>query len=1108
MNIKAILILTILIFSFVCSGQDLKNCETSLDKMFESGSVSAEKLQEFLKLQSELTMHRMAYALLRNETSKGRFKVEEKILSLLEAMKDKNQSAEFKNVYDKFNDSNNKLSRTALAEVLPFIKDILNDQIDEQDPVKREMFNLGMSDIKILAILTEKEKRYKNGAYAHLLSANTDSDKSVLNFIKIINSSIQNTNDSVANIKKRMSNRIDKLVQNIDSLVGEITLGSECEKEIQACMNTEVRHKPILNEKVLLGLVQAIDKLDALDKHKYLRYGDVWLHTKGSNQTISKQTISKKINRKSTYHQKDLKVIVPSKKSNDEIINDYLVSHVLDYLPNFFTREDLLRDPELTRSLAFSIDSGVLTKKGEERSFSYKGKLYAIPELWNDTYSNKTLGISLGRPGAAVKGWFSRWTMDEDDDFIIPKENKIPKNLEEEFKEARDEQREVFNHKYSFSFKGKIYDLKSGREIPKNKKSIFMYPLNKKGLVLKEYSETEKKKIVVEIENGARSFFSENGKTRHISGAEVKLDKEISRARLDFSKSNINISKTEKDISFPKDKSIKEFVKNNPSKENLVLKTLADKNRAAMKDGDLIDIVKLKIYSKDDAIKLIVDKRKSMGADRSPNQFQGFDGDYLKANAAAILNNRPYFNVKNQKYHTNNGFKISEKRKTNSLYKGYVDSDEVKENLDKMNTSNSNFDLVLKYHKNMTNNSCDYYTVVDKKQKELKVVRNNGEILFHTEILIGKTVGDERTLYNNYEERVTNNKTGAGIFEVGKRVSQNTSYHNQFEGQFLGLNAITDTGPGNTAMAMYQISDATIERNSLLNDNNLNNNRVTNGGISLKKEAMATYLKDYSKEGCPYYVLPETNKVYFEIVENSIVLKSKNCTTEDCEKNYNLSNNVSVKSKPIKVFINDDRYKNTNTEKFIQTLTKEKSEIMSLLNLTNNEYDELVKLSFGVMGVETDFGSTLLYKFKETKIGQGLIDYSKGNTLPNIVSPAVPIPLSALIDNPGNSRGPTQIKNVKSYLKGKFKNIETADLSKPENAAIATLFVLSQKLQILKQVESKHSNITPQNRMEYLYYLYMGSSDQITKGGATPKLNPKAGEVIDYASKITVLTKE
>ncbi len=106
--------------------------------------------------------------------------------------------------------------------------------------------------------------------------------------------------------------------------------------------------------------------------------------------------------------------------------------------------------------------------------------------------------------------------------------------------------------------------------------------------------------------------------------------------------------------------------------------------------------------------------------------------------------------------------------------------------------------------------------------------------------------------------------------------------------------------------------------------------------------------------------------------------------------------------------------------------------------------------------------------------------------------------------NEDNSHGATQIKHVEDYVPERF-NIDNTDLDKPENVAIATMFVLANKYKTLKKCEKNHAGITDENRMEYLCFFYMGSSAQVCNGNATVKYNSKADKVRRYGSSLTIL---
>jgi hypothetical protein len=175
-------------------------------------------------------------------------------------------------------------------------------------------------------------------------------------------------------------------------------------------------------------------------------------------------------------------------------------------------------------------------------------------------------------------------------------------------------------------------------------------------------------------------------------------------------------------------------------------------------------------------------------------------------------------------------------------------------------------------------------------------------------------------------------------------------------------------------------------------------------------------------------------------------------------------------------------------KKFIKTLLLHKSKLMSELDLTNNEYDELMILALGILAVESKMGRSFKYHLKEDlriagyNIGQIAINFIKRK--------------KGRSDE--NSRGLTQIKNVGPLLKDtSYGYLENADLDNPEAAALATMFVLREKFGYLNHFKKRHNNINSYNWPDYVYYFYQGSSRQITAGKATPKLNLRIQKILE-----------
>jgi len=1062
------------------AGADV-DCLSDINSIVEKNPNKKELLEKYLRLQSEITLHKLAYAFLKNEPKEG-FRVENKILSLLENMKDQREDSDFNKIYDDFKDPNNKLSRNALANVLPYLIDILNKQNEEVDPDRREALNLGTSDIRMLSILAEKESVDKYGRYASLLSSRSDTDSGILNFIKIINSSVRNTNAKSQEMVKTFETQLNKIHLAASKTLEEIFDGAVCnqKKEI-SCITAPEDASTILKEGQLASILKAVESVEGIDKDKELRYGDVWLRT---SYATKKQ--KQKRSKASTLNKSTTKTIVAPPADHESVIHEYLIDHVLNHMPYFFEREDLKNDKSLTLGLAQAIDAGVLTKKGRERKYYYKGEAYYIPELWNKNYEGNRVKKILSQK------WDNIGNTLFGDKYVIPKDNGVKSSEEQAFVDTWQNKKENQDQKIAFSFKGKLYKITDGSLIAGTKDALlsFKLPASENGKQL-NFNESEMPKMYDEINMGNRSYLNSEGKAVHISGVPVDFEMERTRAKRTFDQGNLSATKLNKLYIFPDSEKIKSFAKEKKIDVEAVKKTFADKKIAFVDKGVSVNLLKLKIIDKTEAIK-VVENHKDHFDVNTLGRLQTYEEGYLQANAVAILNKKNDFKFETNLYDTRTGRRKKISRDISASSQIAVSSLEVKKKADMVNNKSTQLSKVIAFHKNYTNR-CEQYVVIDKNEGSLNVYNNEGHSIFSKEVLVGKTVGDERTLYRNYHENITNDKTGAGIYFFGKTDKSNV----------LHLN----TQNKNSALSLSAIPKNANQRRFLLNDNDPSNNRVTNGSINLESSDFNRIIKDFSIEGCPLYVLPETKKSSFYVEENSLSFKT-NCS--GCDEDFN-TYAPKVKSKPISAYIVDNRYKSDLTESFVDSLVSEKKDLLPLLGITNEEYDQLAKLSFGVMGVESDFGSSKLYKFKESKKGQLIIDVKKNERFKMPTLPSMPFVLSPIKslfgDNTNNSRGATQIKHVDSYLKGKYRDqIKTGNLNDPKNAAVATMFVLASKLKSLKLIEKSHSHINDTNRMQYLYYLYMGSTDQVKAGSATPRLNSKTNEVIQYSKGLEITT--
>lgn len=215
------------------------------------------------------------------------------------------------------------------------------------------------------------------------------------------------------------------------------------------------------------------------------------------------------------------------------------------------------------------------------------------------------------------------------------------------------------------------------------------------------------------------------------------------------------------------------------------------------------------------------------------------------------------------------------------------------------------------------------------------------------------------------------------------------------------------------------------------------------------------------------YILPIDEQNYFRLKDDRLIFTTRNRNHRSRE--YNLTPRRR-EYRPLLTIITNPAYRNPDSIAFIETLDAEKKTLMEIYNLENDDYNDLVRIAFGIMGNESQFGQSPKYLLKER--------------IPYIIS----LIKGEGFDTSSNSRGPTQIKRVPRLIEEHY-GITKETLQNPRHAAIATLGFLAEILEELKIRERNHPDITPENRLNYLHYLYIGRHDHVSRGTGIPERN-------------------
>ena len=187
------------------------------------------------------------------------------------------------------------------------------------------------------------------------------------------------------------------------------------------------------------------------------------------------------------------------------------------------------------------------------------------------------------------------------------------------------------------------------------------------------------------------------------------------------------------------------------------------------------------------------------------------------------------------------------------------------------------------------------------------------------------------------------------------------------------------------------------------------------------------------------------------------------------------------------IVVDDPQLLTDEVQRFIHTIESKKSELQLMYGVRGSEYNLLAKMAIGILGRESLFFKSRRYVWKER--------------LPW----AVEIAKDLKGDTTLNSRGPTQIKVIPAKI------VEIYEISKdqlwiPENAALATMGFLIETLSELKRriVINKLKFVNESNYVDYLPYIYFGSTTRLITGKADPEHNVYIKDMKKYMNWVEV----
>ncbi len=520
-----------------------------------------------------------------------------------------------------------------------------------------------------------------------------------------------------------------------------------------------------------------------------------------------------------------------------------------------------------------------------------------------------------------------------------------------------------------------------------------------------------------------------------------------------------------------------ELASSHPSIQTPLLKAFINGQESFLANGKLYLTSGLQV---DPSVVIALELGKKLGITVSPLKYKSMGQDYLNRRANALKNNEPYFRSGNITYDSYTGRSLS------SPF-GRQPAQETDTKIDKnkrrIYETLSDSEVIRNFHREKPNPLCGYYGVIDKKKAMVTIYSNTGDAVFSSEVLIGAERSDQRTRWTHYSsnQRTSNASTGAGIYQIRPQ-DLNDSFNKQhFDNNILSF---LDEKNQKTVFAIHQVPTDLGYRYTKFSTNNPDDRRISGGCANVKRSDFAI-MKKWLAPNCKVYVLPEESGNKFIVRDGDLKLISSN---QQLASKTNLYNFSSMDTDPQKIDIKITSHEANTQEarEFVKALEDEKSKLMSIYHLSNDEYNDLAMLAFGILGNESQFGKSKRLSVKE-------------NAQFAVITMRL-LKTRSIDEALNTSRGLTQIKFLpEGPFKKHYPEITKENLINPRNSALATMGYLAEAAKQMRQIALQNKSdpsklrITKENMMDFMGYIYQGGRGALTSSDyskqATPEFN-------------------
>ncbi|MBA2405853.1 MAG: L,D-transpeptidase [Bdellovibrionales bacterium] len=512
------------------------------------------------------------------------------------------------------------------------------------------------------------------------------------------------------------------------------------------------------------------------------------------------------------------------------------------------------------------------------------------------------------------------------------------------------------------------------------------------------------------------------------------------------------------------------------------------KQIASMVNGDKTFIYGTGLYdvngkALNPGIVIAQEMSKKTGDKIPASRYSGMDQGYLIARADGLKNNKPHFKFKNEVFDSQTGRNLS------SPFRKLASTEDVKINKERrVHYQNfSDKETIVNYHRdNPKKDGCQHYAIVDKANAEISVYTLSGARVFNQEVLVGVKVSDEKTKWTEYNDRNHQGSytTGAGSFTIGQP-KKGEYYSKNFSNNILQVE-------GQNVFAIHQVPNNLTSRYKAFGTGKPEDRRISQGCVNMKQSDLIA-LSKWIKPSCKMYVLPEEKNNKFVVKDGKIELVS--VTPVANSQKYNYSQNGPT-YKAININIHDPAGKTKDSVPFVKALEDEKSKLMKIFNLNNDDYNDLAAIAYGIMGNESNFGSSKKYWIKEHDQGDVII----AKSFKRLFNGQNPFDKSVT----NTSRGFTQIKELpEGAWRKSYPEINKGTLGDPKNSAVSTIAYLVGAVRTLKSIAVQNAQdprkvkITKENLVDYLGYIYQGR-----KGSLTSADDPANADFSTYVQKL------